>query len=374
MGRRQALWHSAGMHRLQRLSPLSRWSVLAAMSLLTAGVLQLLHFPAALLLGCMLCGIAFSTHDIELQVAPRPFLLAQALIGGLMAQSLRPQALERVAHDWPLFIGFNALVMLASAWLGWQLVRRHLLPGTTAVWGLAPGAASAMVLLADSYGADARLVAFMQYLRVVIVTALASLVARIWLGAAPDDQASFTVANWFAVHSAFNVSATLAVLAAGYLISQLLGWVTGALMLPLLMCMGLQAGGWLQVELPPILLGLSYALIGWSIGLRFSRDILQHAWRALPTVLMAIATLIALGLVLAVALAWLGGMDPLSAYLATSPGGADSVAIIAAHAASVDAGFVMAMQLARFFLVFALGPTVSRWVAEHAGAEFIQRD
>ena len=37
------------------------------------------------------------------------------------------------------------------------------------------------------------------------------------------------------------------------------------------------------------------------------------------------------------------GVDPLTAYLATSPGGSDSMAIIAAST-NVDVSFVMAMQ------------------------------
>jgi len=38
------------------------------------------------------------------------------------------------------------------------------------------------------------------------------------------------------------------------------------------------------------------------------------------------------------------------------------VAVIAATSA-VDAGFVMAMQMARFVMVLLAGPAVSRWVA-----------
>ena len=53
-----------------------------------------------------------------------------------------------------------------------------MLPGTTAVWGSSPGAATAMVLMADAFGADARLVAFMQYLRVIFVSMAAALIAR----------------------------------------------------------------------------------------------------------------------------------------------------------------------------------------------------
>jgi len=149
------------------------------------------------------------------------------------------------------------------------------------------------------------------------------------------------------------------------LISRALRFPTAAMLLPLVLGVLLQYAGWITIELPPLLLALAYTLIGWSIGLRYTPATLLHAWRALPRVLMSIAVLVALGMLLATALALVGGFDPLTAYLATSPGGADSVAIIAAHAATVDAGFVMAMQLCRFILVFLLGPRVSRWVAQH---------
>jgi uncharacterized protein len=65
---------------------------------------------------------------------------------------------------------------------------------------------------------------------------------------------------------------------------------------------------------------------------------------------------------LAFALVEIFHVDPLTAYLATSPGGADSVAIIAASS-NVDVGFVMAQQIARFMLVLVVGPTLSRFVA-----------
>ena len=62
------------------------------------------------------------------------------------------------------------------------------------------------------------------------------------------------------------------------------------------------------------------------------------------------------------------GIDPLTAYLATSPGGMDSVAIIAAASDSVDISFVMALQSARFLIVLLLGPSlarlVTRWLRE----------
>jgi uncharacterized protein len=66
-------------------------------------------------------------------------------------------------------------------------------------------------------------------------------------------------------------------------------------------------------------------------------------------------------------LAWLLhrhlGIDPLTAYLATSPGGMDSVAIIAAASDSVNLSFVMALQMARFLFVLLFGPALARLVA-----------
>ena len=56
------------------------------------------------------------------------------------------------------------------------------------------------------------------------------------------------------------------------------------------------------------------------------------------------------------------GIDPLTAYLATSPGGVDSAAIIAASS-KVDMSFVMAMQSVRLLIVIFIGPALSRWIA-----------
>jgi uncharacterized protein len=55
-------------------------------------------------------------------------------------------------------------------------------------------------------------------------------------------------------------------------------------------------------------------------------------------------------------------VNPLTAYLATSPGGADSVAIIAASS-HVDVSFVMAMQVASFLVILFAGPSIARFIA-----------
>ncbi len=348
---------------LQR-RPALWWGVLLAASVLASGLLHWAHLPAALLLGCMVSGMALSSREVALTV-PRPlFVIAQGLIGCLIARSLHLSVLTRVAHDWPLFLAIAVAVLGASTALGWFLMRRQMLPGTTAIWGLAPGAASAMVLMAEAYGADVRLVAFMQYLRVMVVTAVASLVAGLWTHHA---SVAAPAVPWLLVHSPVDLACTvlLALLGSGAAV-----WFDipgGAMLVPLVAGMVLQGLSVFTLELPPALLAVAYAAIGWSIGLRFTHAILMHAWRVLPKVLAAILVLIVVGVVLALGLVELLGLDPLTAYLATSPGGADSVAVIAATSA-VDAGFVMAMQMVRFVMVLLLGPQLSRFVARRFGS------
>jgi membrane AbrB-like protein len=216
-----------------------------------------------------------------------------------------------------------------------------------------------MVLMAEAYGADMRLVAFMQYLRAVCVALIASLVARIWI-VTPAAAAPAIV--WFPEIAWGPFAGTLALVAFGTVVAPRLRIPAGPMLLPLAAGTLLQDSLLLTITLPPWLLAISYALVGWSIGLRFTRPILAHAARALPRVLATILALIAACGVLAAALV-ATGIDPLTAYLATSPGGADSVAIIAAST-PVDLPFVMAMQTARFLVVLFVGPRIARFIAD----------
>ena len=274
-----------------------RWRWLAL--LLFSGVLRALHFPAGVLLGCMVVGILMSVQWGQMDLPTPFFVLAQAVLGCLMAQSMRPPALTKVLAHWPLFLGINLLVISAAGLLGWLLVRRKVLPGTTALWGIAPGAASAMVLMAESHGADMRLVAFMQYTRVVLVTAVAAGVAHLAMTVATVPAVPDQTTN---LQNLYHVGATLLLIIAAALAAQRWHIPAGGLVLALVCGTTLQALGVLVIELPPALLVLAYAVIGWSIGLRFTREILLHAWQALPMMLAAIAALMGLSLVLALLL------------------------------------------------------------------------
>jgi membrane AbrB-like protein len=85
-----------------------------------------------------------------------------------------------------------------------------------------------------------------------------------------------------------------------------------------------------------------------------------------PQVLLSIIALIVICACIGYALVKLSGIDPLTAFLATSPGGLDSVIIIAANS-NVNLPFVAAMQTARFILILLAGPALARFMARRAG-------
>ena len=58
-------------------------------------------------------------------------------------------------------------------------------------------------------------------------------------------------------------------------------------------------------------------------------------------------------------------IEALTAFLATSPGGIDTVAIIALSGGA-DTPFVMSLQALRLLTVIATGPAIARFVARYA--------
>jgi hypothetical protein len=355
---------SSGGGWLARLPRPAQWLVLVTVSLVLAGIFEIAGLPAAFLLGPMLAGILAGTSGAIVRLPHAPVVAGQIVVGCLMGHVLTADIVQSFARDWPLFLGVVLVIVATSGLLGWMISRWKVLPGTTAVWGVAPGAASAMMIMSGSFGADMRLVAVMQYLRVVCVAGLASVVARLWVG--PVGAAEHGLSWWFPSLPWIDFAITLAIGAVAGVIGILVRFPAGALFFPLFATAVLQGAGLATIILPPWLLAASYAALGWSVGLAFTREIVRHAWRALPQILLSILVLIAVSAVLALILVEAAGIDPLTAYLATTPGGMDTVAIIGA-ASKVDLSFVMALQTVRFLIVLIVGPPLARFIAQRVG-------
>jgi uncharacterized protein len=344
-----------------RLSPLAQWAILVAASVPLAALLEVVGLPAALLLGPMIAGILVGSNGGTIRAPRLPVFAAQTIVGCLVARAITGEIVLRFLRDWPLFLSIMLSIVAACAALGWLLTRLKVLPGTTAVWGIAPGGASVMMLMAGAFGADARLVALMQYLRVVLVAAVASVVARQWL-AAPVGAAVASTAPSPALHW-WDLVFTLMIAGCGGALGFGLKIPAGGLLLPMMIGAVLEGLGLVTITLPQWLLAMCYAFLGWSVGLGFTRDILTHAARVLPQILLSIGAIIGICALFAFVLVQAAGIDPMTAYLATCPGGVDSIAIIGASS-HADLSFVMTLQTLRLLIVLMAGPALARFIAQ----------
>jgi membrane AbrB-like protein len=347
----------------------ARWPIpaqlafLLLLSLLFEMLLQALKLPAALMLGPMVAAILLAGLGTRISM-PRPvFTFGQGIIGCLIASGLTLAILPSLLQQWPVLLLSSFSVIGASLGLGWMLTRLGILPGSTAIWGSAPGAAAVMVVMSEGFGGDIRLVALMQYLRVVLVSSAAVLVAWFYLG----HGAASAPPRWFPAPG-WGLAGTLALAGLGMASGRLRALKGGPVLVPMILGAVLNDAGLLRIDLPPWLLAAAYACVGWSVGLRFNRPILAYAAAALPRMVGSVLALILLCGLLAVLLEETLHVGPLTAYLAASPGGVDAVAIIANSASHVNLGFVMAMQMTRFVIVLIIVPTLARWVAQRSGA------
>ena len=351
------------MSRASRLSlvtlpPLAQWTALIVLAGAAGHLLKILHLPAAQFLGPMLVSICFGVAGATIRMPKPLFQLGQGTVGVLIAHAMSVSVLLTALASWHIMLFATALTVLLSAAVGLLLVRFAGIPSNTAAWGTSPGAASAMVAMSEDYGADSRVVATMQYVRVVCVVMVGALVSR-YLGAPSAGGAAHGTEVVLHSLNLMDFGLSLAVIGMGVWLGARLP--AGALLVPLLLGGALQLTGVLQITIPDWLLPLGYGAIGCYVGLRFDRPTVMYVWRRLPMMVVASMLLIVLCALSAWLIATLLDKDFLSVYLATSPGGLDTMAIIAIDTRA-DVGFVLAMQTLRLFGVILTGSFLARQI------------
>lgn len=335
------------------------WLALLFVTILVSWTFWYLNVPGSLLIGPLLVAIGFGLAGAKLRVSKRAFVLAQITIGCMAAAAISPEVVRGFAEHWLLFTASIFAVLVASSVIGWLSSLWGVLPGKTSVWGMAPGGASAMVLMAEAFGGDPRLVAVMQYIRLIVAVLGASLVATLWIGSSGQAMPRM---EWF---PAIQPIPFLSVFLVGGL-GAVAGWLVrlpGAFVLgPLLLAVALKMFGLVEFQLPLWFLAIAFVLVGWNVGLAFRSETILLAWRAMPQILLSILALLvfcaAVGWFLHVSL----GVDLLTAYLATTPGGLETVVVIAAGIREVDLGLVITLQTLRLLIVMLAGPLFVRFL------------
>jgi len=338
-----------------------RWVVLASAAALLGWTGQLLEVPGGWFVGPLLVSVTYALLSRRKTRVGRPVLMAaQTVIGTMIGGAIHVESLAGLVPFLPQVALVLIVTLGVSLAAGLLLARTGKISRETAVLGTLPGGASAMTLLSIETGADSRVVALMQYLRVFLVVLSSSLVAHLLSHAVPGAHAAAlpvpTVPpTWI------DYAGTVAIAVAGAFAGVAARLPTATFLGPMILSFLASA---FHLIHPVWFWGVpqgAYVILGLYVGLLFDRASVVASLKLLPLLVVNGLALIVLCGLSGWGFAALIGAQPLTGYLATSPGGADTVAIIALGSGA-NFGIVFSVQILRFVVILAAGPPLARAV------------
>ncbi|HXD58517.1 MAG TPA: AbrB family transcriptional regulator [Thermoleophilaceae bacterium] len=339
-----------------------RATELASLGLATGALgfaLDQAGLPSSYLFAALLVGLAAAITLPGLAGIPAwVFRASQAVVGVVLGSQVRSSSLTALAHAWlPVtLVSVGTLVLSLAA--GKVLARVTFVDAPTGALGMVAGGASGIVAMADELGADGRLVAFMQYLRVLVVVLLTPLLIPLLFpghhgGSVPGQSTFGDLKGWLL---------TIGVAVVGSFVAQRLKLTAGMLLAPMLLAAAVVLavpGG--EFNVPQVLQQVAFAGIGLQVGLRFTMETLRSLGNLLVPALAMILLLIVSCFGLAVLLDKTTSVSLLDAYLATTPGGLFAVVAVA-FGAGANSTFILGVQGLRIIVMVLLAPVAVRWL------------
>ncbi len=317
-----------------------------------------LDLPSPPLFAGLAVGLAYALlWRRELSPPPLWVTAAQAVIGVVMGVLVQPDTLTTLAGYWLPATAITLATLLLTVVAGFLLAWATGVDRTTATFGMIAGGASGIVAVADELGADSRLVAVLQYLRVLMIVALMP-VAVVVLFGGTGEEGTLPVAD--PVPWPVGTAAVLAIVLVGSWLGRLAHLPAPSLLGPLIITATLAAFDVPFTDSVPALLpAAAFAVIGAQVGLRFTPETVRTLRRILPAGLALIVGLIVVSGGLGVLLSAVTGLSPLDGYLATTPGGI-FVVLALATGSGADSTVVLAVQVLRMLAMLFAGPPLAR--------------
>ncbi|WP_164702943.1 AbrB family transcriptional regulator [Modestobacter sp. KNN46-3] len=336
------------------------WAAVLVVGIGATLALDVLAVPSAALFGGLVAGLGRALLGTRPLALPRPAGTgAQAVIGVSIGALIQADTLRTVAEHW-LPVLLITVATLAVSLVAGQLMR--LQPGISPVTGafsMIAGGASGITAMARDLGADAQVVAVLQYLRVLLIVTAMPIVATTVYGA--SGGAAATTADegpgWPA-----GLLFTVVCVVVGVLLGRVSRLPVGALLGPMAVAAVLDVTGLSQgATVPPLVEAAGFLAIGLQVGLGFTRASLRLVGRALPLAVVLIVGAVVACAGLGVLLSRTAGVSALDGYLATTPGGLYAV-LATATGSGADATFVLAVQVLRLFVMLFSAPLLARWL------------
>lgn len=289
---------------------------------------------------------------------PKAGLAAQGILGVYTGMMVHSVSFDALGSDWPIVIAVAVATLALSIAGGALLGMHHDVSPLTGALALVAGGSSGVVAIAHELGADDRVVAAIQYLRVALITASMPVIVMIFFQGThtTEAQANDTASlPWY-----LSLVAVAVIVVVGTVAGRTVRLPGAGLLGPLAITIALEFTGYTQgLAVPMLLVQAGLMLIVWQTVLAFTRDSLRAIRRILPGALALIFVLSVASAGLGMVLADVAGLTNLDGYLATSPGGIYAVLGTAAGTGS-NVAFIMAAQVIRIVLMLFAAPVIAR--------------
>ncbi|UUL75680.1 AbrB family transcriptional regulator [Pseudarthrobacter sp. Fe7] len=167
-----------GAHGRHGVASTALWLALGGTVFVLGEAASVLDLPAPHLLVALVAGAAAALSGVVKRQLPKPAAVAsQAGIGVLMGSYVTPAALQSAGAAALPMTAVTVLTIGLCLMAGALLSRWGRVSLAEGALSLVPGGSAAIVAAAEDLGADSRLVAFAQYLRVALVAFTAPVVA-----------------------------------------------------------------------------------------------------------------------------------------------------------------------------------------------------
>lgn len=322
---------------------------------------SLIGLPIPWLLGPMAAGVVAAIaggRPIELPKGLQGAALC--VLGVSVGLNFSPDALRLLGADLPALMLTIAVTIVLSMVNGWMLSRWAEVDPASGFLGSVPGAASGMVAMSAELGADARVVAVLQYVRMLTVAFLSPAMTE-WLfplSAYPPTESVAPVAQASLLPEPFGVPAVLLVGWLGSIAGRKVGLPAGNFLGAILSTLLLTWTGVTHPTLPTPLFAGALLAIGISVGVQFDIATIRRIRRAAVIEVAQIMGLMAVSLGMGYWLARVTEIDLRTAVLGTVPGAMEAQVALA-FSMGVNAPVVVAMHTIRVLILILIGP----WIA-----------
>jgi membrane AbrB-like protein len=330
-----------------------RYPFLSALllGLFAALLCEYIGTPLPWMIGPLFATAAARMSGIPLR-SPVPVRQAgQWAIGTALGLYFTPAVLRVLASYAGYIAAAVAFAVLLGVVCAWLLHRLTGVGRTTAFFAMALGGASEMATQGERHGAAVDRVAAAHSLRIMLVVALIPFSFQFWGGHGLDPYAPGARSIDYTGLASLILITSLAALAL-----MRWQWPNAWVIGPLAAAMALTAAGVNLSALPEWMIHLGQLFIGISLGTRFTPEFLHTAPRYLFSVALCGVAAIVLAAGFGCLLAWVSGMHPATAILATSPGGIAEMSLTAKNL-QLGVPIVTAFHVCRMaVLVTIIGP------------------